>query len=111
MCMFGVQNDMVAPRDCVAGIQSLLLTVMSNIARHFLYKRYSDSLNVDGFEEEQKSCFLDAAIGFCKLQHLDSTISTKYQVSHAYRGSQFYIVRRVCFMRQIKNVIVYYYQP
>ncbi|KFK29893.1 hypothetical protein AALP_AA7G192300 [Arabis alpina] len=73
-------NDMVAPRDCVAGIQSLLLTVMSNIVRHSLSKRYSDSLNAEGFEEEQKSCFLDAAIGFCKLQHLDSTISTKYQV-------------------------------
>lgn len=86
MCMFVVQNDMVVPRDCVAGIQSLLLTVMSNIVRHFLSKRSSESLNADGFEEEQKSCFLDAAIGFCKLQHLDSTISTKYQVSHGLLG-------------------------
>ncbi|ESQ53881.1 hypothetical protein EUTSA_v10026823mg, partial [Eutrema salsugineum] len=73
-------NGMVAPRDCVAGLQSLLLTVMSNIASHFLSKRYSDSQNADGIEEEQKSCFLDAAIGFCKLQHLDSTMSTKSQV-------------------------------
>ncbi|CAN8327080.1 unnamed protein product, partial [Cochlearia groenlandica] len=66
-------NDMVVPRDCVAGIQSLLLTVMSNIVRRF-------PQNADGIEEEHKSFFLDAAIGFCKLQHLDSTISTKYQV-------------------------------
>ncbi|KAJ0251943.1 Calcineurin-binding protein 1 [Hirschfeldia incana] len=73
-------NDVVAPRDCIAGIQSLLLTVMSNIVRHFLSKRYSDSQIADEIDEEQKSCFLDAAIGFCKLQHLDSTISTKYQV-------------------------------
>lgn len=82
MCMFDVQNDMVAPKDCVAGIQALLLTVMSNIVRRFLSKRYSDSQNADGIEEEKKSCFLDAAIGFCKLQHLDSTMSTKYQVRH-----------------------------
>uniref|UniRef100_A0A1J3CAW9 Calcineurin-binding protein cabin-1 n=1 Tax=Noccaea caerulescens TaxID=107243 RepID=A0A1J3CAW9_NOCCA len=73
-------NAMVAPRDCVAGIQSLLLTVMSNSVRHFISKKYSDSQNADGIDEEQKSCFLDAAIGFCKLQHLDSTMSTKYQV-------------------------------
>lgn len=77
-----VQNAMVAPRDCVAGLQSLLLTVMSNSVRHFISKKYSDSQNADGIDEEQKSCFLDAAIGFCKLQHLDSTMSTKYQVSH-----------------------------
>ncbi|KAL9288930.1 Calcineurin-binding protein 1 [Arabidopsis thaliana] len=76
----GNSDDMVAPRDCVAGIQALLLRVMSNIVRHFFSKRYSDSQNADGIEEEKKSCFLDAAIGFCKLQHLDATISTKYQV-------------------------------
>lgn len=83
-----VQNGMVAPRDCVAGIQSLLLTVMSIIARHLLSKRYSDSQNADGIEEKLKSCFLDAAIGFCKLQHLDSTTSTKYQVSHGLLGAR-----------------------
>ncbi|XP_010432657.1 PREDICTED: uncharacterized protein LOC104716887 [Camelina sativa] len=76
----GNTNGMVTPRDCVAGIQALLLTVMSYIVRHFLSKRYSDSQNADGIEEEKKSCFLDAVIGFCKLQHLDSTISTKHQV-------------------------------
>ncbi|CAF2147337.1 unnamed protein product [Brassica napus] len=73
-------NAVVAPRDCIAGIQSLLLTVMSNIVRHLLSKRDSDSQIADEIEEEQKSCFVDAAIGFCKLQHLDSTISTKCQV-------------------------------
>ncbi|KAL1210294.1 Calcineurin-binding protein 1 [Cardamine amara subsp. amara] len=76
----GNSSDMVVPRDCVAGIQSLLLTVMSIIPRHLLSKRYSDSQHADGIEEKLKSCFLDAAIGFCKLQHLDSTTSTKYQV-------------------------------
>jgi len=87
--MFDVQDDMVAPRDCVAGIQALLLRVMSNIVRHFFSKRYSDSQNADGIEEEKKSCFLDAAIGFCKLQHLDATISTKYQVRHGLLGLVF----------------------
>lgn len=86
MRLSDVQNAVVAPRDCIAGIQSLLLTVMSNIVRHFLSKRYSDSQISDEIEEEQKSCFLDAAIGFCKLQHLDSTISTKCQVSHGFFG-------------------------
>ncbi|XP_023642017.1 uncharacterized protein LOC111831572 [Capsella rubella] len=73
----GNTNGMVAPRDCVDGIQALLLIVMSYIVRNFLSKRDTDG---DGIEEEKKSCFLDAAIGFCKLQHLDSTMSTKYQV-------------------------------
>lgn len=86
MRLSDVQNAVVAPRDCIAGIQSLLLTVMSNIVRHLLSKRDSDSQIADEIEEEQKSCFVDAAIGFCKLQHLDSTISTKCQVSHGFFG-------------------------
>ncbi|XP_010546513.1 PREDICTED: uncharacterized protein LOC104818581 [Tarenaya hassleriana] len=73
-------NGVVIPKNCIADIQSSLLTVMSSIVRQFLAKKCSDSQNTDATEENQKSCFLDAAIVFCKLQHLDSTTPTKSQV-------------------------------
>ncbi|KAK9273730.1 hypothetical protein L1049_018540 [Liquidambar formosana] len=64
----------------IGDIQSLLLVVMCNIASIFLYKRSSGLPIADQTERRQSCCFVDAAIAFCKLQHLNPTVPVKTQV-------------------------------
>ncbi|XVF48614.1 hypothetical protein PTKIN_Ptkin03bG0204200 [Pterospermum kingtungense] len=61
-------------------IQSLLLAIMYNIANNFFCKKSSMPVIVDQLEQRQSNCFIDAAIAFCKLQHLDPSITVKTQV-------------------------------
>ncbi|XP_062212069.1 calcineurin-binding protein 1-like isoform X1 [Phragmites australis] len=64
----------------VGDIQSLLLTIMCAAVKMILSRKFScfgTSYQVDQLES---SCLVDAAIAFCKLQHLDPTISIKTQV-------------------------------
>ncbi|KAE8687620.1 hypothetical protein F3Y22_tig00111013pilonHSYRG00255 [Hibiscus syriacus] len=63
-----------------SNIQSLLLAIMYNIAKDFLCKKASIPATVDQLEQKQSNCFINAAIAFCKLQHLDPSITVKTQV-------------------------------
>lgn len=65
--------------SCIGDIQSLLLSVMCNVASILLCKKSSGLLVAD---EAERCCFVDAAIGFCKLQHLNPNCPVKTQVSH-----------------------------
>ncbi|GAB2275872.1 hypothetical protein Dimus_010617 [Dionaea muscipula] len=68
------------PTRIIGHIQVLLLDLMVNIARMCFCKRTSGVLGLDQAEQKQKCCFIDAAIAFCKLQHLDQTVPAKSQV-------------------------------
>ncbi|KAJ4958761.1 hypothetical protein NE237_025872 [Protea cynaroides] len=68
------------PLQCIGDIQSLLLTVMCNIVSIFLCKKSSGSGSAEQTELKESLCFVDAAIAFCKLQHLNQTVPVKSQV-------------------------------
>lgn len=76
----GDANGIVYPVSIIGDLQSLLLAVMLNVARNFLSKKSLEPVIADQSEQKQKCCFLSAAIAFCKLQHLNSTIPVKTQV-------------------------------
>ncbi|KAM6562519.1 hypothetical protein CsatB_022517 [Cannabis sativa] len=67
----------IVPASTVKDIQSLLLSVMCNIAGIFLSKKASGLEIADQIE---RHCFVEAAIAFCKLQHLNLTVPVKTQV-------------------------------
>lgn len=62
-------------------IQSLLLALMCNIANIYFSKKSSVSAVSDQIEQSQRCCFIDAAIAFWKLQHLNPNVPIKTQVS------------------------------
>ncbi|XP_043721210.1 calcineurin-binding protein 1 [Telopea speciosissima] len=66
--------------SCIGDIQSLLLTVMCNIVGIFLSKKSSGSGTAEQTELKESRCFVDAAIAFFKLQHLNQTVPVKSQV-------------------------------
>lgn len=65
------------PMSSIGDMQCLLLSVMCNVASIFLSKKSSDLVITDQIE---RSCFIEASIAFCKLQHLNITITVKTQV-------------------------------
>ncbi|KAK1314162.1 hypothetical protein QJS10_CPA06g01555 [Acorus calamus] len=64
----------------IGDIQSLLLTVMSSIVKTIFYQKISGLGSSNLGELLEARCFVDAAIAFCKLQHLDPATSVKTQV-------------------------------
>ncbi|XP_066371477.1 calcineurin-binding protein 1 isoform X2 [Miscanthus floridulus] len=64
----------------VGDIQSLLLTIMCAAVKIILLRKLSCSGTSYQVDQLESSCLIDAAIAFCKLQHLDPTISIKTQV-------------------------------
>ncbi|KAL5683471.1 hypothetical protein ACJX0J_009856, partial [Zea mays] len=64
----------------VGDIQSLLLTIMCAAVKIILSRKLSCSGTSYQVDHLECSCLIDAAIAFCKLQHLDPTISIKTQV-------------------------------
>ncbi|GMH10793.1 hypothetical protein Nepgr_012634 [Nepenthes gracilis] len=77
----GDSNGISVPTSIISHIQSLLLAFMGNIARMYFCKKPLGTAGLDQVEQKQKSCFVNAAIAFCKLQHLDLTVSIKTQVN------------------------------
>lgn len=69
------------PGNSIAGMQTLLLALMCNIARMSFCKKPSGISSSDPCEQKQKCFFVNAVVAFWKLQHLDLTISIKAQVS------------------------------
>lgn len=74
------QKDINIPRNSIADIQALLLALMCNIARMCFCKKPSGVSSPDYGEQKQRCFFVNAAIAFCKLQHLDLTIPIRTQV-------------------------------
>lgn len=72
------QNGIIAPVSCIGDIQSLLLSVMCNVASILVWKKSSGLVIADQVE---RCCFVNATIAFCKLQHLNPTTAIKTQVS------------------------------
>lgn len=73
-------NNVTVPRDIIGDIQRLLLTLMCNIAKMCFCKNSSGVTNPDQTEQKQRCFFVNAAIAFCKLQHIDLTVPMKSQV-------------------------------
>ncbi|KAF0927405.1 hypothetical protein E2562_032713 [Oryza meyeriana var. granulata] len=63
----------------VGDFQSLLLTIMCAAVKMILSRKHSCTGPYQA-DQLESSCLVDAAIAFCKLQHLDPMISIKVQV-------------------------------
>ncbi|KAL3744449.1 hypothetical protein ACJRO7_013676 [Eucalyptus globulus] len=73
-------NGVAILKSSIRDIQYLLLAAMCNVARTLSCRTFSGSVTVDQTEQKQRGAFLDAAITFCKLQHLDGSADVKTQV-------------------------------
>ncbi|KAI6682262.1 hypothetical protein NL676_036143 [Syzygium grande] len=76
----GDRDGVAILKSSIRDIQYLLLAAMCNVARALSCRTFSGSGTVDQTEQKQRSAFLDAAITFCKLQHLDGSADVKTQV-------------------------------
>ncbi|XP_006651699.2 calcineurin-binding protein 1 [Oryza brachyantha] len=63
----------------VGDFQSLLLTIICAAVKMILSRKHSCT-GTHQADQLESSCLVDAAIAFCKLQHLDPMISIKIQV-------------------------------
>nr|XP_016504943.1 PREDICTED: uncharacterized protein LOC107822878 [Nicotiana tabacum] len=67
------------PMTVISDIQSSLLMFMCNIANTYSCKKFSGPGISDHREQRESSYFVDAAIAFCKLQHLILNVPIKAQ--------------------------------
>ncbi|XP_062023853.1 calcineurin-binding protein 1 isoform X1 [Rosa rugosa] len=73
----GASDSNSVPMSSIGDLQCLLLSVMCNVASIFLCKKSPELVTADEIEQ---SCFIEASIAFCKLQHLNHMIPVKTQV-------------------------------
>ena len=77
-----LQNGVIGPMKVIKDIQSILLVLMCNVANKYLCKK-SSGLGISDENLQGQICyFVDAAIAFCKLQHLSPSVPIKTQVWH-----------------------------
>lgn len=67
------------PMEIIGHIQCLLLNLMCNIANLYFSKKSSGIGVPDSIEHTERCYFVDAAIAFCKLQHLNFNAAIKSQ--------------------------------
>ena len=72
-----MQASFDIPTTLLGQVQCLLLTIMCHVVRSLPFS----IAGADPNEQLESSCFADAAVAFCKLQHLDLSVSVKKQVS------------------------------
>lgn len=75
---FTWQNGSLVPATVIDDIQFLLLAFMCNVANTCFLKK-SSGLGASDNEHDMQCNFIDAAITFCKLQHLNPTVPIKTQ--------------------------------
>lgn len=75
-----LQNGSVVPMRIIGHIQSMLLVVMCHIASICFSNNSLGVDDLDDKERRQKSCFIDAAVAFFRLQHLNPNVPVKTQV-------------------------------
>ncbi|XP_038700299.1 calcineurin-binding protein 1 isoform X1 [Tripterygium wilfordii] len=80
--LYGDSNGVSDIVSIVGDIQSLLLAVMCHVASNYFLKQSSAPVIADQVlaGQKQRCCFVDAAVAFCKLQHLYPSIPVKTQV-------------------------------
>ncbi|KAI3756000.1 hypothetical protein L1987_55812 [Smallanthus sonchifolius] len=76
----GSINGSVVPMKIIGDIQSLLLAVMCHITSICFSKKSLGVDDLDDKERREKGCFVDAAIVFFRLQHLNPNVPVKTQV-------------------------------
>lgn len=76
----GSINGSVVPTRIIGDIQSLLLAVMCHIASICFSRKSLGADDLDDKESRQKCCFVDAAIAFFRLQHLNPNVPVKTQI-------------------------------
>lgn len=79
-----MQDGLSIPVSIIGHIQSLILTVMCNVVGTLLCQKSSGLGTGNQTEHLESQCLVDAAIAFCKLQHLIPAIPIKTQVSPAF---------------------------
>ncbi|XP_031102480.1 calcineurin-binding protein 1 [Ipomoea triloba] len=72
-------SNVLVQTTILVDIQSLLLKLMCKIANSYLCQRSSVMENSDQSEPRDRCYFIDAAIAFCKLQHLIANVPIKSQ--------------------------------
>ncbi|KAI3804679.1 hypothetical protein L1987_26407 [Smallanthus sonchifolius] len=75
----GSINGSVVPMKIIGDIQSLLLAVMCHITTICFSKKSFGADDLDDKERREKGCFVDAAIVFFRLQHLNPNVPVKTQ--------------------------------
>ncbi|MED6192117.1 hypothetical protein PIB30_007294 [Stylosanthes scabra] len=70
-------DGLTVPTNSIFQMQSLLLLIMRYVANLLVCNKASEQVVSD---EEGNNCFVDAAIVFCKLQHLSPATPIKTQV-------------------------------
>lgn len=73
-------SDSSSLNAVIGEFQSLLLTIMCHSVRKILHFRNTNSGTLSHANHFDSWCLVDAAISFCKLQHLDTSVSIKLQV-------------------------------
>ncbi|KAL6985490.1 hypothetical protein U1Q18_018864 [Sarracenia purpurea var. burkii] len=76
----GNSNDFSPMLRVIGDIQSSLMALMCNIANISFSKKSSVPGTPDQIEQSQRCCFIDAAIAFWKLQHLNPSVPIKTQI-------------------------------
>lgn len=70
-----------APNGKLLGhMQQLLLTIMCHISMMSAVRKSSGLAVSDAIEQSEATCFVDAAVAFCRLQHLHTVTSIRQQV-------------------------------
>ncbi|KAK9077678.1 hypothetical protein SSX86_006015 [Deinandra increscens subsp. villosa] len=76
----GSINGSVVPMKIIGDIQSLLLAVMCHITSICFSKKSLGVDDLEGKERKEKGLFVDAAIVFFRLQHLNPNVPVKTQI-------------------------------
>ncbi|CAA0824266.1 Tetratricopeptide repeat (TPR)-like superfamily protein [Striga hermonthica] len=71
------ENSKKVPLAVIGDIQSLLLTYMCNVANSCFSKKSSGIGVLESIEQPEQCCFVEAAIAFFKLEHLDINVTIK----------------------------------
>ncbi|XP_028228288.1 calcineurin-binding protein 1-like isoform X1 [Glycine soja] len=74
---YTIPDGLSVPTSSICQMQSLLLLIMSYVGNILALNKASAQVISD---QAESSCFVDAAIVFCKLQHLSPTMPIKTQV-------------------------------
>ncbi|KAK4412567.1 Calcineurin-binding protein 1 [Sesamum alatum] len=73
------ENSKRVPVAAIGDIQSLLLMFLCNIANSCFAKRSFGLGDLESIEQAEQCYFVDTAIAFCKLQHLNFNVPIKSQ--------------------------------
>ncbi|KAL0311913.1 UNVERIFIED_CONTAM: Calcineurin-binding protein 1 [Sesamum radiatum] len=73
------ENSKKVPVAAIGGIQALLLMFLCNIANSCFSKKSFGLGGLESIEQAEQCYFVDTAIAFCKLQHLNFDVPIKSQ--------------------------------